>query len=157
LYKVYYSELCSYIYNLNKNKQQAEDIVQNVMLNIWKNRHSLKIETSLKSYLYKASYFEFITLYNSKKRELNYIKTIKNDALNFFAEEDGDILKTKVKKINAAIDKLPPKCKEIFILNKFKGLRYHEIADTLNVSIKTVETHMSKGLSRIKDEIKTLS
>ncbi len=155
LYKVYYNELASYIFSLNKNKQQAEDIVQNVMLNIWKNRHLLKIETSLKSYLYKASYYEFITLYNSQKRELIYINSAQKNALDVFSEDDSDVIQNKVKKVQEAIDKLPPKCKEIFILNKFKGLRYQEVADNLNISIKTVEAQMSKALSRIKKEIKT--
>ncbi len=124
------------------------------MLNIWNSKRTLQINTSIKSYLYKACYFEFITHYNNTKKELNYIETIKKSALDYFIEEDTDFIKNQIKSIHLEIDKLPPKCKEIFILNKMQGLKYKEVAIALNISIKTVEAQMSKALSKIKKGIK---
>lgn len=123
------------------------------MLNIWKKKRSLKIKTSLKSYLYKACYHEFITQYNKKKRETTYIDTQKKIALEFFIEEDPEVIKGKIKKVYIEIEKLPPRCKEIFILSKIQGLRYREIAETLHISIKTVEKQISKALSKIKEAL----
>ena len=154
LYELYYNELASYIYSLNKNKQEAEDIVQNVMLNIWKGKKTLQINTSIKSYLYKSCYYEYITHYNNAKKEFNFIQENKKDALEYFIEEDTELIKKKIKNIHLEINRLPPKCKEIFILSKMQGLKYKEIAASLNISIKTVENQISKALSKIKEGIK---
>ncbi len=154
LYELYYNELASYIFSLNKNKQEAEDIVQNVMLNIWRSKKTLEIKTSLKSYLYKACYYEYITHYNNAKKKSKYIEANKKNALAYFIEEDVDSIKQKIKYIHLEINRLPPKCKEIFILSKIQGLKYREIAASLNISTKTVENQISKALSRIKEGLK---
>nr|WP_103070466.1 RNA polymerase sigma-70 factor [Aquimarina sediminis] len=150
---MHYNELCSYIFSLSRNKQQAEDIVQNVMLKIWKNRERLKINTSIKSYLYKSCYYELVDTYKKNKKELNYIEQIQKEALDIFMEEDNDFIKKQIKRIQIEIDKLPPKCKEVFILNKIQGLKYREVAEQLDISVKTVEAQMSKAMVRIKDAL----
>ncbi|MDO6736410.1 RNA polymerase sigma factor [Wenyingzhuangia sp. 2_MG-2023] len=156
MYNVYYNELASYIYSLNNNKFEAEDIVQNVMLTIWKKRQSLKIKTSIRSYLYRACYHEFVTEYNAHKKDLKYIDAVEEERLTFFVEEDFESIKSQKRKIKLAIEKLPPKCKEIFVLNKQNGFKYQEIAEILSISIKTVEGQISKAILKIKEEIKSL-
>ncbi|WP_108869911.1 RNA polymerase sigma factor [Aquimarina aquimarini] len=155
LYEMHYNELCAYIYNLSRDKQQAEDIVQNVMLKIWKNRKSLRITTSIKSYLYKSCYYELLDSYKRNKKELNYIEQIKKDALELFVEEDNDFVKNRIIKVREEIEKLPPKCKEVFVLNKLQGFKYKEVAEQLNVSIKTVEAQMYKAMTRIKKSLES--
>ncbi len=150
---MHYNELCAYIYSLSKNRQQAEDVVQNVMLKIWKNKEKLNINTSIKSYLYKSCYYELIDSFKKNKKELNYIEQIKSTVLEVFIEEDNDFVKNQIKKVRDEIDKLPPKCKEVFILNKMQGLKYKEVAEQLGVSIKTVEAQLSKAMIRIKEAL----
>lgn len=150
---MHYNELCAYIFSLSKNKQQTEDIVQNVMLKIWKNKEKLNITTSVKSYLYKACYYELVDMYKKNQKELNYIEQIKKNTLDVFIEEDNDFVKNQIQRVRAEIDKLPPKCKEVFILNKIQGLKYKEVAEQLNISIKTVEAQMSKAMYRIKEAL----
>ncbi|GAA4276145.1 RNA polymerase sigma-70 factor [Aquimarina mytili] len=150
---MHYNELCAYIYSLSKNKQLAEDIVQNVMLKIWKNREKLTINTSIKNYLYKSCYYELIDNFKKNKKELNYIEQIKNEVLEVFIDEDTDFVKNQIQKVKVEIDKLPPKCKEVFILNKMQGFKYKEVAEQLGVSIKTVEAQLSKAMSRIKEAL----
>ncbi|WP_255409735.1 RNA polymerase sigma factor [Aquimarina sp. Aq78] len=156
LYEMYYNELCSYIYSLSRDKQQAEDIVQNVMLKIWKNKKKLNINTSIKNYLYKACYYELIDTYNKNKKELSYIEQIQKNTLNVFVEEDNDFIKKKIHLVQVEIEKLPPKCKEVFVLNKIQGFKYKEVAEQLDISIKTVEAQMSKAMSRIKEALETV-
>ncbi|WP_255421924.1 RNA polymerase sigma factor [Aquimarina aggregata] len=156
MYEMHYNELCAYIFSLSRNKQQAEDIVQNVMLNVWKNKEKLNINTSVKNYLYKSCYNELIDSYKKNKKELSYIERIKKETLDFFVEEDSNYIKNRIRLVNIEIEKLPPKCKEIFILNKIQGFKYREIAEQLDISIKTVETHMSKAMSRIKEGLNSI-
>ncbi|MEW7291520.1 RNA polymerase sigma factor [Aquimarina sp. 2304DJ70-9] len=153
LYEMHYNELCSYIYSLSKNRQQAEDVVQNVMLKIWKNREKLNINTSIKSYLYKSCYYELVDSFKKNKKELNYIEQIKSSVLEVFIEEDTDFIKNQIKKVRDEIDKLPPKCKEVFVLNKMQGFKYKEVAEQLGVSVKTVEAQLSKAMTRIKEAL----
>ncbi len=150
---MHYNELCSYIFSLSKDKQLAEDIVQNVMLKIWKNREKLHINTSIKSYLYKSCYYELVDSFKKNKKELNYIEQIKNEVLEVFIDEDVDFLKNQMQRVREEIEKLPPKCKEVFVLNKLQGFKYKEVAEQLGVSIKTVEAQLSKAMTRIKNAL----
>lgn len=150
---MHYNELCAYIFTLSKDRQQAEDIVQNVMLKIWKNKEKLNITTSVKSYLYKSCYYELIDTFKKNKKELNYIQQVQKETLDVFIEEDEDFVTTQINRVQVEIDKLPPKCKEIFLLNKIQGFKYREVAEQLDISIKTVEAQMSKAMSRIKEAL----
>ncbi|MEW7278333.1 RNA polymerase sigma-70 factor [Aquimarina sp. 2201CG1-2-11] len=153
LYEMHYNELCSYIYSMSNNKQQSEDIVQNVMLKIWKNKENLKINSSIRNYLYKSCYNELIDSYKKNKKELNYIELTRKNALDFIVEEDTDIINSRLIRVKSEIEKLPKKCKEAFILNKLRGLKYKEVAEYLDISVKTVEIHISKAMSRIREAI----
>jgi len=153
LYATYFNELATYICSLNNNFGQAEDIVQNVMLNIWKNRSTLSIKTSLRSYLYKASYNEFVRFYNKRKREESFFIDLKAEYLDYFIEEKPDILADVLVKVRFEIENLPEKCKEIFILNKYEGLRYKEISEAKGISIKTVEAHMTKAMKILRTKL----
>ncbi len=150
---MHYNELCAYVFTLSKDRQQAEDIVQNVMLKIWKNKEKLNITTSVKSYLYKSCYYELIDTFKKNKKELNYIQQVQKETLDVFIEEDEDFVTTQINRVQVEIDKLPPKCKEIFLLNKIQGFKYREVAEQLDISIKTVEAQMSKAMSRIKEAL----
>lgn len=150
---MHYNELCSYVFTLSRDKLLAEDIVQNVMLKIWKNREKLNITTSVKNYLYKSCYNELIDTYKKNKKEFNYIQQVQKEALDVFIEEDEDFVASQINRVQVEIDKLPPKCKEIFLLNKIQGFKYREVAEQLDISVKTVEAQMSKAMSRIKEAL----
>lgn len=156
LYKLYYNELCSYVSSLTKSSASAEDIVQNVMLKIWKSKHNLNINGSLKNYLYRSCYNEFVDTYNKRKKELNYVDSVQKEVLEFFLEDESDFIIEKTKHVHIEIEKLPPKCKEIFVLAKINGFKYKEIAEQLDISIKTVETQMTKAMYRIKEGIHSI-
>jgi RNA polymerase sigma-70 factor (ECF subfamily) len=153
LYSKYFNELCVYASGLSNNTELSEDIVQNVMINIWNKRPDLKINSSLKSYLYRAVYNHFINTYRKNKKESNFLEQAKIEALNYFSEEDSDVVDKKIKIVKEEIENLPVKCKEAFLLNKVNGLKYKEVAEEMNISIKTVEAHIHNALARIKKRL----
>lgn len=150
LYDQFYNELCIYARNLTRDDQSSEDIVQNIMVKIWNKKPNLNIKTSIKSYLYKSVYNDFVNLYRLKQKEMSYAEQVKIEALNYFYDEDSEIIDKKIKLVQSEIENLPPKCREAFLLNKVNGLKYREVAEELGISIKTVEAHISKALVRLK-------
>ena len=137
-----------------KDVETAREIVQEAFINLWEKRDSIDSSKPVKSYL--AS-----TVYN---RSLNYIRDNKKfdrDILsyeNLFPEapyEQTDRLITAEldKKIKDAINELPEKCREVFVMSRFQNLKYQEIADKLQISVKTVEAQMSKALAFMREKL----
>lgn len=150
LVKTYHHKLCVYALSLSNNDDSAEDIVQNVFMSIWKNRFKLKEEFVLKSYLYKSVYNEFIDQYRKQKTVLTLEKKY-IDALTYIVEEEDEkSLDGLMKLVKKEIESLPTKCKQTFLLSKEEGLTNIEIAEHLNVSIKSVEAHITKAYSILR-------
>ncbi|MBU2905126.1 sigma-70 family RNA polymerase sigma factor [Arenibacter algicola] len=153
LVDTYHHKLCIYAYSLSNDEKAAEDIVQNVFIRTWKKRNRLKTDFEIRSFLYKSVYNEFIDEYRKQKLvvplEKKYI-----DALTTMVEnEDGHAFERRIKLVKRAIQDLPPKCKEIFLLSKQDGLTNLEIAEYKQVSIKSVEAHITKAFSILRQSI----
>jgi len=148
----YYERLCVYANLFTKDSAESEDIVQNVFVKIWTRRNKLNENISIKSYLYKSVYNEFIDHYRKNKPlvalDEKYIKEIDS-----FLEEDEMSLQKAIIKLNEGIDKLPSKCREIFILSKKEGLSNDEISKHLNISLKTVEGHITRGFKALNHSL----
>ena len=156
----YHKPLCSYAYSLSNDRDEAKDIVQNVIINLWERRETLPNIKSFKSYLYKSIYNEFLNQVRKTGRMMIFEKEY-FEALNELVSDDKEsINKQKMELLSIEIEKLSPKCKETFLLSKKEGLTYIEIADYLGVSIKTVENNMIKAFSilrkKMKEKIDTL-
>jgi len=146
----YYHKLCVYANSLVKNVYSAEDIVQNVFIKVWEQRTRLKLDHSLKSFLYKLAYNEFIDSYR-KNQSLFSLEKSYHDTLNsIIQEEDSESFQRILDAVNKEIQNLPPKCKEVFILSKKEGLTNIEIAEHLDVSIKTVEAQITKAFCLLR-------
>ncbi|GAA4809777.1 RNA polymerase sigma-70 factor [Litoribaculum gwangyangense] len=146
----YQQKLHAYAFGLLKDHELSEDVVQNIFVYIWKNRLNLKDDFSIKNYLYRAIYNECIDYYRKRKAvtalEKKYI-----DALNHVVEEaDENSLEKLIALVKKEIENLPPKCKKTFILSKQEGLTNIEIAEYLNISIKSVEAHITKAFSILR-------
>ena len=160
LVDTYHHKLCVYANSLIKNVYSAEDIVQSVFIKVWEQRTALKSEYSIKSYLYKLVYNEFIDLYRKRQilfpLEIEYFKALNTIVL----EDETETFQRMIEIVNKEIQTLPPKCKEVFILSKKEGLTNIEIAEHLEVSIKTVEAQITKAFSilrgSLEDKIKTI-
>ena len=149
----YHHRLCVYAFNLTSDHDLSEDIVQNVFMRIWNKKHKLKDDLVVKSYLYKAVYNEFIDQYRKNKNVLTLEKK-HIDALTYIVEEEDEkSLEKLISIVKKEIDKLPPKCKQTFLLSKEEGLTNLEISEYLNISIKSVEAHITKAFSVLRKSI----
>lgn len=145
--------LKSFIKSYTKNAAQADDIVQDTFLKIWSIRESLDVKKSIKSLLFKTAYNLLIDKYRKKQREVTMLDAWMHRRLMDTIKEDETQEKEKLELVKTAIEKLPPRCKEVFVLSKFEQLKYKEIAERLNISVKTVEVQMGKAFKIIREEV----
>lgn len=153
LMDLYHQPLCLYAYSLSNDYDKAKDIVQSVYIKIWEEREKIQHIKSLKRYLYKSVYNNFIDLWRKDKRIL-FIEKKHLQAIEKIVEnENRDELQEQIKLVNLAIEDLPPKCKKTFLLSKKEGLTNIEIAEFMNVSIRTVETQISKAFRILRKKL----
>lgn len=154
IYIYYYDRLVQLANSLIKHTEAAEEVVDDVFLKIWLKRESLKTISNLTVYLYVAiknqslNHISRNQSQNSSLSDLNY--EIRDITLN--AEEK--LISTELlNKINQTIQQMSPQCKLVFKLVKEDGLKYKEVAEILNISVKTVEYHVSKALKQIAEKV----
>ncbi|HEX9825518.1 MAG TPA: RNA polymerase sigma-70 factor [Flavobacteriaceae bacterium] len=153
LVDTYHHKLCVYAYGLTHDRDLAEDVIQNVFIRIWKKREKLKADFSIQSFLYKSVYNEFIDQYRKQKMVFPLEKKYIDALTSIIEEEDSNALERLIQLVKKEIQHLPPKCKETFLLSKEDGLTNIEIAEYKNVSIKTVEAHLTKAFSILREKI----
>lgn len=149
----YHHKLCTYAFSLTNDEALAEDVVQNVFVKVWRNRTNLKPNFSLKNYLFRSVYNEFIDQYRKRKPVISLEKKHIDAISSIVEKEDEKSLERLITVVKQEIDKLPPKCKQTFLLSKQEGLTNVEIADYLNISIKSVEAHITKAFSILRKKV----
>ena len=151
LVDTYHHRLCVYANSLVNDNDHAEDIVQNVFIRTWERRHNLKSNFTIKSFLYKSVHNEFIDQYRKKKSvtalEKKYIEELER-----FTEKDEVFFERLLNLVQREIQNLPPKCRKIFLMSKQEGFTNVEIAEQLNVSIKTIEYHITKAFAILRQK-----
>lgn len=152
LFKTNYTRLCNAANKILDDRIAAEDIVQEVFLKLWNKREELNAIQSLNSYLYKATINTALNYLESNRRTVRL--EIHHEKDRVIAAEDRYQLNELESKINTAVSELPPKCKVIFLLSRHEGLKYQQIADHLDISVKTVENQMGKALKIMRDRLK---
>ncbi len=154
VFRKYYQALCNYGFGLLKDMDDAEEIVQSIFTKLWEQRAEIEITVSLKSYLYRA-------VHNTCLNRIKHLKiqdTYRQHVGDFLTLNHGsatdELYKSELEqRIAAAIEKLPEQCKLIFRMSRFEELKYQEIADQLNLSIKTVENQIGKALKILRTEL----
>jgi RNA polymerase sigma-70 factor, ECF subfamily len=147
-YKSFFLMACKYV----KDAVQAEEIVNDVFMKLWEDGDTIVIESSLKSYIYKAII----------NRSLNVIQKNKRDIMHH--SEAGEIPDTGYElreieenelkvRLYTAIDLLPDQCKKVFEMSRFEELKQQEIADKLGISIKTVKNHITIALKQLSKSV----
>jgi RNA polymerase sigma-70 factor (family 1) len=155
IFKSYYVRLCNFAYSFLEDKDESEEIVQSTFLNIWEKHDSIDIQISLKSYLYRAvnnSCLNRIKHVKVKSVHHDYAKS--NEQMFDNDASENLISKELEHQIEVAISSLPPKCAMVFRLSRFESLSYAEIAEQMDISIKTVENQMTKALKTLRVELK---
>ncbi|MCU0443854.1 MAG: RNA polymerase sigma-70 factor [Microscillaceae bacterium] len=155
LFHHFYSNLCKYAYRVVHSEAKAEELVSDVFLRIWTHREHINIQSSFQSYLFKSVHNQCLDYLrsqyarqSSKFEEISY-----HHAQACESPEQTMIFYETNQKIEAAIDKLAPQARLIFRMSRDQGLKYREIAEALNLSIKTIETQMGRALKQLRNSI----
>ena len=153
IFRTHYPHLVGLAESMLRNRAEAEEVAQDVMLELWRRRQQITVESSLRAYLLRAT----------RNRTLNRIrhervaKTGEGHAqIATHANPKGEynLVEAEIETaLRAAIDELPPRCREVFELSRVHGLRYAEIAATMEISVKTVEVQMGKALRILRDRM----
>ena len=155
VFRANYRDLCSYAVYYLKDKDEAEEAVQDVFVSLWEKREQLQITTSIRSYLFRSVYNYSMNKLKHEKVKRAYEAHHEHTAERAHNPVTGRIFgKELEKRIAQAIETLPEKCREIFMLNRFQHLKYAEIAEHLDLSVKTVENQMGKALKVLREELK---
>jgi RNA polymerase sigma-70 factor (ECF subfamily) len=151
LFHQYYPGLCGYAESLLGKPEVAEEVVQDVFYNIWKNRDSLKINRSLQSYLYRSAYNNSM-MYLRKMRREHFLDDGYKIDVEVDSPDPSQVLQlNEVSELVAkTLEGLPERTREIFRMNRQEGLKYREIADRLSISVKTVEANMGRALKALR-------
>lgn len=149
----YYNDLCNFVNIYLHDQVLSEEIVQDIFVYFWENKEKLQINTSVKAYLFSVSKFKSLNLLrdtHNRKRIAGDL--IKSESLFTNDEMDCWIDTEEFKKIlDAAIDQLAPRCRKIFLMSKNEELSNKQIAERLNISIKTVENQITIALKKMRD------
>jgi RNA polymerase sigma-70 factor (family 1) len=152
LYDQYFEPVCQFLEYYTRDVAAIEDVVQDVFVSLWENKDYLEIQY-VKTYLFNAARNRILNyLRNNKNREALLSDWIKKKEMEESSTDCYDIEEFSTL-LNKAIDLLPDRCREIFILSKIEKLTYQQIAEYLLISPKTVEIHMSNALKRIRESI----
>ncbi len=153
LLEKYHKRLHAFAFSLIGDHIVAKDIVQNVFLKTWQFRKNLNSSCSIKSFLFKSIYNEFLNTYKKNKSTM-LLQYKYLESLYEVAEGSNDsTIEDMIEIVNREIQNLPPKCKEVFMLSKKEGLTNAEISEFLNISIKTVEAHITKSFSLLRKKL----
>lgn len=152
MFKQYYNPLCNFAATIVHDPKTAQDIVQDVFTKLWAKRDELSISTSEKSYLFQAVKNRSLEILRHKKQEEKYAESsmasAEVDRISVDEEADNYLLREFMYK---SIRQLPPKCQEVFMMNKINGLTYREIAEDLDISVKTVENQIGKAYRILRE------
>lgn len=163
IYLAYFPKMVRFAREYMMQEEEAKNIVQDLFLYLWEQRETLGAISNLNAFLFTLiknrciDYYRHYSRFDSKKESLDDIRGrelhLKQEALqqfdaNMFTTDEIEEL------LDKAIDGLPGKCREVFILSRMEGLKHEEIARQLDVSVHTVQNHISTALRKLKAELK---
>jgi RNA polymerase sigma-70 factor (ECF subfamily) len=155
LFRAHYSPLCAYANQFLKDQDASEEVVQEVMFRVWTNRSNLVIETSLKSYLFRAVRNGCLNVIKHHSVRQEYRNWKEQSAQENQESREEEMIASELEiKIREAIDQLPLERRKIFILSRYDGMTYNQIAEKLEISPKTVENQMGKALKTLREELR---
>lgn len=156
VFRAHYAGMASFVQRFVRSPDVAEELVQDVFLKLWTKRAQLAEIETLRTYLFRAA----------RNTALNHLRRVKlerrwqeeqgvdDDPPATFAADDEATEQEVAAAVQEAIQRLPPRCREIFLLSRDGGLTYAEIARTLEISVKTVETQMGRALKSLRASLR---
>jgi len=155
IFRTYYGELVVYCLRFVADQDMAEDIVQDMFVKLWLRHDDLNIQSSLQAYLYRATKNHALNHLNQLKIQDKYKEYIGFLTLNGTESPLEKLQESDLElKIKHAVLSLPEKRREVFELSRHEGLKNKQIAERLNISVKTVENQMTKALEQLRNFLK---
>ena len=155
VFKAHYAGMASFVQRYVRSQDLAEELVQDVFLKLWSKREQLAEIETFRTYLFRAA----------RNTALNHLRRVKlerrwreeqaadDDPPTSYAADEETTEQEVATAVQAAINRLPPRCREIFLLSRDGGLTYAEIARSLEISVKTVETQMGRALKSLRQSL----
>jgi RNA polymerase sigma-70 factor, ECF subfamily len=155
LFRAHYAGMCAFVRRFVFAPDIAEELVQDVFFKLWSKRESLSEIDSLRTYLFRAARNTALNHLRRKKLENAWEEqeTARGETYTSGATDDGASTSDVAAAVNEAIGRLPTRCREIFLMSREGGMTYGEIARTLGISIKTVETQMGRALKSLRHSL----
>lgn len=154
LFRFFYEEMCRYAFSMLQDRLEAEDIVQDIFLQIWEKRKKLVIKESIRAYLFTATHNNSLQKLKHKLVIDKHV-TEKSSTNNRHPQSDDNLHLIELQKlVTKTMESLPEQTRYIFYLSRIEGLKYAEIATKVEISIKTVEAKMGYALKQFRYYLK---
>jgi RNA polymerase sigma-70 factor (ECF subfamily) len=148
-----YEPVCRAIFRFVQDPGLTEDLAQEVFVRFWQKRENIQVEANLPAYLRRMAVNEALAYLRKKSRFVADELPLQLPGQQASAADEPLATTELAERITAAINSLPPRCRAVFQLSRFEEKTYQEIADTLDVSIKTVENQMGKALRVLRQKL----
>jgi len=145
-YKFFFLAACNYL----RDPGLAQEIVNDVFIKLWEDAETISIQSSLRSYIYRAIVNRSLNELDKHKREREHQSELTRRPEQTLESREMEDNELKVR-LYGAIDQLPEQCRKVFMMSRFEGLKQQEIADRLNISIKTVKNHITRALKELHE------
>jgi len=153
LYVKHYPGLVKFAWNFVRDSTIAENIIQDLFVKIWLKREKLDPSSNIKSYLFKAAKNQSLMYLRHLKVKQGSEEKIRRNYEPIKTPEDTLLEKDLGAAVLSAIEDLPEKCRRVFIMNRLDEFKYSEIAEILEISIKTVEAHMGRAYKFLRKRL----
>ncbi|MFN8581101.1 MAG: RNA polymerase sigma-70 factor [Gemmatimonadaceae bacterium] len=155
VFRAHYAGMAAFVQRYVLAPDVAEELVQDIFLKLWSRREQLADIESLKTYLYRAVRNQALNWLRRRKLERKWEEEhgTDTDPVAPVAADDDASEQEIAAAVREAVDRLPPRCREIFLMSRDGGLTYNEIAQSLDISVKTVETQMGRALKALRTSL----
>lgn len=155
IFKKYWQPLFISAFNLLKDKAACEDIIQDIFIKVWDRRSEIEIKTSLRAYLFASMRYEVFRQVKLGNGRVDLFDCL-DQAFKDPSPLEGLVHKDLLAKVDLVIESLPDRCREVYRLSREEQLSHKEISEKLNISRKTVETHITKALKHMRISLKEI-
>ena len=150
-----YELLCSYALKFVSDRDIAEDITQSFFITIWEKKNFALTNDNFLPYAYRSIKNACINHYKHSEWQEGFLESVNKEWMEQLQENDDDEF-CYSHQVQSALSKLPPKCKEAFILKSINELKYKEIADIMGISVNTVKYHLTEAFRLMREELKSI-